>query len=258
MAKSGYTQNGVKRRTKRRNGAAAKVATIKAKNPTKRRTISLATAKAILKRNGLKSAKIAVQNPKRKKRHHKRRNGVTAMVTSRRNGLIGNTKHDVRTVGGVLGGAVVTKLISRIVTPFVGPLLSRVGMGNFAEIITDTGIALVIIPTAAKWVGMSKDVQNARTGGLLAVALDGIEMFAPGVLSTFNPFNTSPVVISGSQVTVAPKAVNAIVGATAATPEQKAAVAGAMRALETGAMMQPGAAGGMNPSQMMPNPFRQQ
>lgn len=253
MAKMAVVQNGAKRRrTKRRNGTAGKAATVKARKNPARRVTSLAQAKAAAKRNGLVIVSKTVANGRRKKRRGgKRRNGLqtAAAYTRSRNGLLGKTKNDARVVGGVLGGAVTTKLLSRIVVPFVAPYMAQVGAGSFTEIVVDGAIALVAIPLAVGKLS-PKDMGNARLGGLLVVAIDAIEMVAPNLLG-YNPFNTSAVVVANGQPLVTPKAVAAIVEATDASPAAKAQVAGAMRELQ-GGTGGGGASGGMNTGQMMP------
>jgi hypothetical protein len=254
MAKMAVVQNGTKRRTKKRNGVARKTATVKAKRNPARRVTTLAAAKAAAKRNGLVIVSKTVANGRRKKRRgsgRKRRNGLAtaAGYTRSRNGLLGKTKNDARVVGGVLGGAVATKLLSRIVVPFVAPYMAQVGAGSFTEIVVDGVIALVAIPLAVGKLS-PKDMGNARLGGLLVVAIDGIEMVAPNLLG-YNPFNTSAVVVANGQALVTPKAVAAIVEATDASPASKAQVAGAMSQLSSGTGGG-GASGGMNTRQAMP------
>lgn len=254
MAKMAVVQNGAKRRrTKRRNGTAGKAATVKARKNPARRVTTLAAAKAAAKRNGLVIVSKTVANGRRKKRRggKRRRNGLqtAAAYTRSRNGLLGKTKNDARVVGGVLGGAVATKLLSRIVVPFVAPYMAQVGAGSFTEIVVDGAIALIAIPLAVGKLS-PKDMGNARLGGLLVVAIDGIEMVAPNLLG-YNPFNTSAVVVANGQALVTPKAVAAIVEATDASPASKAQVAGAMSQLSSGTGGG-GASGGMNPQMVMP------
>jgi hypothetical protein len=252
MAKMAVVQNGTKRRTKKRNGVARKTATVKARKNPARRVTTLAAAKAAAKRNGLVIVSKTVANGRRKKRRGgKRRNGLAtaAGYTRSRNGLLGKTKNDARVVGGVLGGAVATKLLSRIVVPFVAPYMAQVGAGSFTEIVVDGAIALVAIPLAVGKMS-PKDMGNARLGGLLVVAIDAIEMVAPNLLG-YNPFNTSAVVVANGQALVTPKAVAAIVEATDASPASKAQVAGAMSQLSSGTGGG-GASGGMNTRQAMP------
>lgn len=197
MARMAEIQNGVTRKknssrrktVKRRNSSVAK--------PKRRNGTTKAGALSFLKKNGLKAVKVGTaQNGKRKKRHHKRRNGIAAISRSR-NGLIPTTKSDARKVGFLLGGMAATKIGGRIVANFAAGLLAQVGAGAYAEIVGDAAIALVVVPFAAKKIGNSSDADNARLGGLAVVGLDLIEHFAPSALSSLNPFRSSPIVMTG-------------------------------------------------------------
>ncbi len=263
MAKIGLVENGLRRRrrtTRRRRNpiTAAKGSTAKAKNPA-RRAVSLASAKAVIKRNGLKTVSRTAANPKRR-RHHKRRNGVASATTryTSRNGIFGNTKHDAKQVGLVLAGAAATKIIGRIASPFLAPYLAQMGIGKYAEIATDTAIALLVVPfLAEKFVGGGRsggDVgKNARLGSLLVVGLDIIQTVAPSALA-YNPFNTSPVVMTGSGAAVTPAAVAQIAAgvANSANPTAAAAKVGqAMVSLDTS-----GAQGYARPGAMVGSAIR--
>ncbi len=236
MAKMGIVENGLKRRRKsrrRRNPSTATKASTAKKNPA-RRAVSLASAKAVAKRNGLKLVSKSVANPKRKRR--RRRNGITTAAVSRRNGIFGNTKADAKTVGTVIGGAIFTKTVARIIAPFVAPYAAQVGIGNYAEIIVDGIVALLITPFVAnKVVGGGSSAQNARLGGLLVVGLSAIEKVAPSVLQ-YNPFVTSPVVMMGNgSAGVAPAAVAQLAAgvANSSNPQAEAAKVGSvMRSLD--------------------------
>lgn len=260
MATSGYVQNGVKRRkrrTKRRNGAARTTVAAKKSNPAKRRSISLSSAMAVIKRNGKKVVSKSA-NPKRK-RSKRRRNGTGVVVVRRPNGIFGNSKHDVQQVSSLLGGMAATKLISKVVTPFAAPWLARVGMGQYAEIVTDGVVAIVVVPFIAGKVSRNADVRKmARLGALAVVALDAVDQFAPSSIQALNPFNGggSPIVIGANgQAGIGPGTVMKLINNTSATPGEKAAVAGVVQQLaETGAAVPNpgGASGGMNRNQRMP------
>lgn len=197
MARMAEIQNGVTRKknssrrktVKRRNSSVAK--------PKRRNGTTKAGALSFLKKNGLKAVKVGTaSNPKRRKRHHKRRNGIAAVSRSR-NGLFPATKRDARRVGGLLGGMAATKIGGRILGNFAAGLLAQVGAGRFAEVLSDGAMALVVVPFVAKKIGTSADADNARLGGLAVVGLDLIEQFAPSALSSLNPFKSSPVIMTG-------------------------------------------------------------
>lgn len=261
MATSGYYQNGVKRKTRKRrkrNGTAAR-STVKAKaNSAKRRTISVASARAVLKRNGLKAVSRTAANPKRKRHHKRKRNGVT-VVRSSRNGIFGNTKHDAMQVGSVVGGMAATKLISKIITPFAAPWAAKIGVGQYTELLVDAGVALMVVPFIAGKVSRNADVRKlSRLGGLVVVGIDAIDQFAPASFQSLNPFSSmGPIVVGpNGQAGVSLPAAKSIVNSMSAPAEEKAAVGMALdRAmLATGAINpNPGGAnGGMNRSQILP------
>ncbi len=231
MAKMGIVENGLKRRRKsrrRRNPPiAAKRASTAKKNGARRRTISVASARAVAKRNGLKLVSKSVANPKRK-RQARRRNGIAtkSYVSRRSNGFLGNTKGDAKTVGTVIGGAIFTKTLARIISPFVAPYASQVGIGNYTEILVDALVALFLTPFAAGMLlGKAHDsVKQARLGGLLVVGLSAIEKVAPSVLQ-YNPFVTSPVVMTGAGPGITPAAVAQIAQGVANDVNPQAAAA---------------------------------
>ena len=206
MAKIGIVQNGVTRKKSTKS---------KRKNPS----VTKAQVSAYAKKNGLKLTK----NPAKK------------YVARKRNGILGNTKNDVKTVGAVLGGAVGTKAVGRVVQSLIAPYVAQVGLGDYAEIIADALIALTATPIIAKKLGGAKSANDARLGGLLTVGLDVIEMIAPDVLR-YNPFTSStPLVISGSgEVALTPDTVTKIVAGTDASDGVKAKVAGAMKQVKSG------------------------
>ncbi len=238
MATLGLVENGVRRRRKsrRRRNPITKTTTRAKKNPT-RRKVSLSSARAVAKRNGLKLVSKSVSNPKRRK-HRRRRNGLTTAVRTRRNGFFGNTRGDAKTVGTVLAGAIATKTIARIVLGYAAPYLAQVGLGKYSEIVVDAVTALTITPFIAKHLVSGGDVaKNARLGGLLVVGLSAIEAVAPSVLQ-YNPFVTSPVVMTGGGAAVSPAAVAQIAAGVANSADPSAAAAKVGNA-----MMQIGAAG---------------
>lgn len=242
MSKMGIMENGYKRsanprKKRRRRNPSATVA--RAKNPA-RRSVSLSSAKAVLKRNGLKAVST-MANGRKHKRRHKRRNGL-ATVPRRSNGFFGNTKGDAIQVAQLGVGALGTKALGRALAGFVGPLLAQVGMGGYVGIITDAGVALLIAPWVADKISRGS-AKMVRLGGLLTVGLDVVEMFAPGALS-FNPFNNAPIVATPGGLGVTPGAVAQIAAdvANSANPQAAAAhVGGVMYQLDTA-----GAQGGGN------------
>lgn len=238
MAKMGIVENGLRRRRRARRKNPTVAATVRTKNPA-RRTVSLASAKAVAKRNGLKlvSTKAVANGRKRHKR--RRRNGISVTsITRRSNGLLGNTKSDAKQVAVLGGGALATKMIGRVVLSFAQSILSSIGVGNYAEIIVDGATALIITPFIAGKLVKGSDVQKmARLGGLLVVGLDLVEAFAPNALQ-WNPFNTSPVIMGANgQAGITPSAVAAIAQgvANSLNPTAEAAkVTGALAVLESG------------------------
>lgn len=238
MAKMGLVENPAKRRKRRRarNPVAAKVAK---KNPARRRTTNLATVKSVAKRNGYKLAKIgSVSNPKRRRKHHKRRNGLSTV--SRRNGLLGNTKADAKQVGTILAGAAATKMLGKILNSFLSPYLAQVGVGAYSEIVTNAGAALFVIPfLATKFVRGGDVAKNARIGGLLVVGLDVINQFFPSVMG-YSPFNTSPVVLTANGPAITPAAAAQLAAGVAQSNNPVAAAAAvghAMGQLQNGGGM---------------------
>lgn len=236
MPKVGYIQNGVtkakngRRKThkkRRRNPAAIKVATKKRNGTTKAGALSFA------KKNGMRLVSATSRNPRRKTRKRKR-NGVVA-VSRTRNGIFGNSKRDARTVVSLLGGMGATKVIGRIVANFASPYLSQVGLGAYSELIADLGVALFVVPPIAGKIGNSGDAQTARLGGLAVAALEAVDKIGGPSLSFLNPFNSQPIVMaSNGQAALPPSTVSAIVNNTNASAADKAAVAGAMRAISQG------------------------
>ncbi len=239
MAKMGIVENGLKRRRKSRRRRNPTAVAKTRKNPA-RRSVSLASAKAVAKRNGLKlvSTKTVANGRKRVKR--RRRNGVTATRStsylSRRNGLLGNSKQDTKKVGTILAGAVATKTLSRIILGFAAPYLAQVGAGNYGELIVDFVVAVVVTPfIATKVVSGGETAKDARIGGLLVVGLTAIGQFAPSILQ-YNPFVTSPVVITNAGAGLTPAAVAQIAAGVASSGNPQAAAAkvgNAMLALDS-------------------------
>lgn len=239
MSKWTEVQNGLtkskngrrrKRRTKRNGTTAA------AKAPARRNGTTKAGAKAWAKRNGMVVMTKTVANGKRKHHRRKKRNGtVSAGVSRSRNGILGNSKHDVRQVVGLLGGMASTKIIGNILSNFASPYIAQLGIGNYVGIISEGAVALLLVPMIAKKVGNQNDAQNARLGGLATVGLSLIDQVGGGTfLSGLNPFNSSPIVMANGVAAVAPAQVAALVANTSATASEKAAVTGAMRALAAG------------------------
>lgn len=220
MAKMGIVENGLKRRKKsRRNPSTA--AKVTAKNPA-RRSISLASAKSVLKKNGLRAMSLkSVANGR--KRHKKRRRNGVEMVRAKRNGFFGNTKGDAVQVLQLGAGAIGVKVVGGAVSGVVSPVLSQIGLGGYASIITDAALAIFVAPMVADKVSRGSG-KMVRLGGLLTVALDGVEMFFPNLLS-FSPFNTNPVVMTGSGAAIAPAAVAQLAQGVASSSNPQAAAA---------------------------------
>lgn len=224
--------NGKRKRRRRRNPSTV----AKAKNPARRRSVSLSSAKAVLKRNGLKATSLSNGHRKHKRRKH-RRNGLT--TTRRNNGFFGNTRSDATQVLQLGAGALGTKAAGRAISGILAPFLSQVGLGGYAGIITDGAIALFVAPWVADKVSRGSG-KMVRLGGLLAVALDGVEMLAPGVMS-FNPFNNAPIVMTGAGPAVTPGAVAQIAADVEAGRTSAAKVGSVMFQLDSA-----GAQGGSN------------
>lgn len=230
MSKIGIMENGVKRSRRRRRNPSP-VVKASTKNPTRRRSISLVSAKAVLKKNGMKAISSRVMaNPKRRK-HHKRRNGLQTITARRSNGLLGKSRNDAKQVGTILGGAMVTKLISRFISPFVSPYLASTVLGQYVDLIVDGVTALLVVPfIAGKFMKGGETEKNARIGGLLVVGLDAIGHFAPSALQ-LNPFITAPLAMGsgGAAIPAATVAQIAQGVANSNNPQQAAAqVAGVM------------------------------
>jgi hypothetical protein len=230
MGTMGLMENGLRRRKRRRrrNPTAAAKSTVRKSNPAVRRSTSLTSVKSYAKRNGLvlRKAGSIVANPRRRK-HHKRRNGLqTASSWGRQaNGLLGNTKQDAKTVGTLLGGAALTKIVGRFISSFGASYLAQFGVGSYGEIICDGLAAVLITPYLIGMVLKGGDVaKQARIGGLLVVGLDVIQVFAPSALQ-YNPFNVSPVVMTGAGAAITPAAAAAIAQGVAASPNPTAAAA---------------------------------
>jgi hypothetical protein len=224
MATMGKMRNGIKKKNGAKKNGVAK----------KRNPISLARAKAVIKKNGLKAVSKNGSKKKHHKRHGKKRNGIVA-VSRTRNGLLGNTRSDAKQVAYLGAGALLTKTGGRLLSNLISPYMAQFGMGKYTEVIADLGIAIVAVPWIANKVGgRTGDLaKHARLGGLLAASLTLVGEIAPSALA-FNPFNTSPVVLANGQTMVTPKAVAQIVAQTDASASDKAKVAGAMAALESG------------------------
>lgn len=236
MAKMAILENGISRKAKKRNPARKSTGTAKSKNPARRRVVSLASAKSVLKRNGLKAVSRTLANGKHKRRRHhkKHRNGIT---TTRRNGMFGNTKSDVKQVGSLVGGALVTKLVGQVIKSFAAPYIAKIAIvGNYSGIICDLAAALVVTPFVVGKVVKQADASKlSRLGGLTVVALDAIGQFFPSALQ-YNPFTTSPVVLTGQGATILPAAVAQIANSVANSADPNAAaakVSGAMAYLNT-------------------------
>lgn len=210
MAKIGMVENGFKkRRTKRRRNPMA-VAKASSKNPARR------------------------INPK-KRRRSKRRNGLMTATVTRRNGLFGDTKRDAKNVAALGGGLFLTKFIGNMVSGYVQPLLARIGLGQYSQIVTNAGIALIAIPMIAKRT-VPKQSDMLRLGGLFATGLSILEQVAPSVLTQINPFNNTPVVIANGAAAVPPATVAQIAQGVAASSNPMAAanrVGSVMQTLDT-------------------------
>lgn len=229
MAKISYVQNGVtkKKRGRRKNGTA--------KTTRKRNGVTKARALAFAKKNGLKLVSKTAQNGKRRKRRTKR-NGVTSPRSTgimAKNGLLGNTKQDAKRVASVMAGAAITKIASSLISGFAAPYAAQVGLGQYTGLVIDGVLALTVAPMIGKKIGGAQGADMARLGGLLVVGVDVLSLFAPSVLS-YTPFNNAPVVLNGNTALLTPAAVTDVVNNTSATASEKAAVAGAMRALQSG------------------------
>lgn len=228
-------ENGLRKRKRRRRNPTAKKVGTKANPSRGRRAVSKSSVLAFAKRNGLKVTKTTA-NPKRKRRRT-RRNGTAAAVRTRRNGFFGNTKGEAMTVGGVLGGAVFTKTLARLLNTYAGSYLAQVGLGNYSEIVMDAIVALTITPMiAGKFFKHGNTAKDARLGGLLVVGLTAIEYIAPSVLQ-YNPFVTSPVIVNAAGTGVSPATVAQIANGVAADANPAAAAAkvgSVMRALDSG------------------------
>lgn len=214
MAKIGLVENGLKkhRKAKRRNPTS--VAKVAKKNPA-RRTITSASVKSYAKRNGLKLVSKTVANGKKRKHHRKhKRNGLTTAVTTRRNGLFGNTRHDATNVAALGGGLFLTKFIGNLVSGYIQPLLAKIGLGNYSNIVTNAGIAIIVIPMIAKRT-IPKQSDMLRLGGLFATGLSILEQVAPSVLSQINPFNTSPIIMTNNGAAIPPSTVSQIAAGVA-------------------------------------------
>lgn len=240
MAKIGKVENGLRkhRKAKRRNPVA--VAKVAKKNPA-RRAISAASVKSYAKRNGLKLVSKSVANPKRRKHRKHRRNGLATVTSSRsmfatkRNGLLGNSKHDAQNVAALGGGLFLTKFIGNFVSGYVQPILAKIGLGNYSNIITNAGIAIVVIPMIAKRT-IPKQSDMLRLGGLFATGLSILEQVAPSVLSQINPFNTSPIIMTSNGAAIPPSTVSQIAAGVAASDNPvlaAARVGSAMNQLDT-------------------------
>ena len=184
MAEMKLVENGVRR--KRRS------------NPKKRRnTTTITQARATAKRNGFKLVKAGtptrtVSNPKRRRRR----------VTRRRknNGLLGDTKETVTAVASLGGGMVASKIAGGLATPFTQRFLTPLGVGNYAQIITEAVLAVVVISPIARKIAGAKAAKFAMLGGLTSAGLNVLDMFMPDTLP-LNPFalsNSQPVILAPS------------------------------------------------------------
>ena len=214
MAELIMLENGIK---KTANGKRRK----KRRNPTVSKTTTV-----VKRSNGIKRA----SNPKRRKR----RNGL---VTRSRNGLLGNTKSDAKTVGGLIGGGFATKLISETLQNFVSPYAAQSGIPNsYVELGLDLVGALFVVPFAVGKMFGSDVAKSARWGGLMVFGIDAINTVAPNALS-WNPFNTTPIVTTASGgAAIAPQTVAVLAQAVADSPNpqaEAAKIAGAMWEVDT-------------------------
>lgn len=225
----GEVQNGL---TKRKNSSRRKNSTTTKRK--RRNGTTKAGALSFAKKNGLKLVSKTVANGHKKKHHRrKKRNGITTVSARKRNGIFGNTKHDATQVVSLLGGMGVTKIGGGIIGNFVSPYVSQLGAGNYGGLIGELAMALLVVPMITKKISPSS-VQNARLGGLAVVGLSLVEKFGGTTLAGLNPFNSNPIVMGGGGAAIAPGAVAQLVNNTSATPQEKAQVAGAMRALASG------------------------
>lgn len=163
-----------------------------------------------------------VANPKRKSTKRRRRNGIA----TRRNGIFGDTKRDVKNVISLTGGAITTNVLGNTLAGMIAPYLASVGIGNYASLVSQLAIALFGVPYVARAIGGQDAASMARLGGLLSVTLDLLGTFFPS-FNSLNPFTSAPVVVnSGGQVAVSADTVKAI--AAGAANETAAKVANAM------------------------------
>lgn len=245
MAKFGLVQNGLKSKS---NGIKKK------SNP-----LTLARVKGFLKSKngaglGVKLVSKSAANPKlaanpKKKKHHKKKNGgLTSGFSLRRNGLLGNTTKQVKDVGALLGGMLGGKMVARFLQQWVAPYLASTGLGKYAEVLSDGAVALLIAPFVANKIAGGDAAKFASLGAMANVVVDVIEMVAPNSLSFFGG---NALVSSNGNVGLSPAAVTAIVNSTSALPADKAKVAGAMAALESGTPIQ-NFVGSPNAAAMMP------
>lgn len=231
MAEIAYLENPKrKKRRKKRNPSATKIRpATKAVGLKRRNGVSLVQAKNALKKNGLKAVSSKMANPKRKRR--KRRNGVSVMPR-KQNGFFANSKTDLKNTGVLVGGAFATVGLSRLVNSVLGRYATQVGVGQYSQLISSGLVALVIVPYVAEKIGGKAIAGTARSGGLLALVLEGVNQFFPQ-LSQYNPFITSQaVVMQSGQPLLTPQATSAVVAATDASPQAKAKVAMAMQMLQ--------------------------
>jgi len=197
MATLKLIKNGVKRRA----------------NPKRKRVANPRVSVAPVKR---------VANPKRKSTKRRRRNGIA----TRRNGILGDTKRDVKNVISLTGGAITTNVLGNTLAGMIAPYLASVGIGNYASLVSQLAIALFGVPYVARAIAGQDAASMARLGGLLSVTLDLLGTFFPP-FNSLNPFTSAPVVVNSSgQVAVSADTVKAI--AAGAANETAAKVANAM------------------------------
>lgn len=231
MSKIGIVENGLRKRRGTKRRRRNPVAVAKAKNPARRRSISLASARSVIKKNGLKAVSMKANG--RKKHKRRRRNGLVTSkaIGSRRNGFFGNTKSDAKQVLSLGAGALGVKAVGRALSAVIQPFLAQIGAGNYATIITDAGLALFVAPYVGAKLAGNEAAKMVRLGGLLVVGLDLVEQFAPNALG-LNPFNNSPIVMTGAGAAVAPAAVAALAKDVETGRTTAAKVGQAMRSLD--------------------------
>lgn len=229
-----------RKKTRRRNPTATQIKPSKNPVAIKRRSVSLAAAKSVIAKNGLKAVS-RVSNP-RKRKTRKRRNGLTQPITRRANGILGNSKQDVKQTGSLLLGMAVTKGLGRVLQGFAAPFLAQIGVGKYSEIISDVAVALLIVPFGFGKIAGSEAAKFGRLGGLGVVGLDALNIVAPNVVNQYNPFVSAPIMLNAGGQAVMPVATAVELAKDVANSPNPPAAAAQLE----GAMYGDGFAGSMN------------